>query len=698
MANRIIGKEYPLSEIFSKEFEYYIPGYQRPYAWSKKETEELFDDLFEAFSVDKDDTYFLGSIVLVKEENKPKAEVIDGQQRLTTLTMLIAVISTYLSEDLKDTWNQYLMEKGNEFVGLTANPRIHLRDKDQRFFYKYIQKVDLDGLENLNESTLDNESQVHIRTNCKILRDRIEEEFSGNSNDIFEFGKFLIGRCYLIAVSTPTPQSAFRVFSIMNDRGMNLLPTDIIKSRVIGMIADEKQKEYTDKWEEMEIQTTRQGFNDVIIHTRMIFAKSKAKANILDEFNEHVLSRFSPEELIDSVVGPFSEAYSVIVNKNYSASRNAEIINSYLFWLNKVDNSDWMPAAIKFFAEEKNDSDYVLWFLTKFERLVACLYITSSDRRQRIDRFAELLDEMEKRPDHSLQSPLTSIELTSDEKKEFIKALDGEIYKMTPLRRNYVILRLNAFLSDGANRFDSEPNILTIEHVLPQTIKAGSEWERLWPDSDTRDMWLNRISNLVPLTRKKNSAAQNYDFDRKKNTYFSTVNGVTTYPLTTQVIREEKWTPEVLERRQEELIKKFSDSWDLDYAPLNIDKKDSSSASCEENQTENNTEEFNIDDETTYHVLKVGKLAYELIKRLLESERISDEEIEKLKGKPYTKSLFNETDYPVLANHREDHMGNGKKVRYRKKPVSCKGSQVFISTEWYEGDRENLIVWYKQHL
>ena len=366
MANRIIGKEYPLSEIFSKEFEYYIPGYQCPYAWSKKETGELFDDLFDAFSVDKDDTFFLGSIVLVKEETKPKAEVIDGQQRLTTLTMLIAVISTYLSDEHKDTWNQYLMEKGNEFVGLTANPRIHLRDKDQGFFYKYIQKVDLEGLEKLNESSLDNESKIHIRINCRVLRDKIEEAFSGNSKEIFEFGKFLIGRCYLIAVSTPTPQSAFKVFSIMNDRGMNLMPTDIIKSKVIGMLAANKQKEFTEKWEEMEIQTTRQGFNDVIIHTRMIYAKSKAKANILDEFNEHVLSRFSPEKLIDDVLEPFSEAYSIIINKNYAASRNAEKINSYLFWINRVDNSDWMPTAIKFFADKKNDPDYTLWFVKKY--------------------------------------------------------------------------------------------------------------------------------------------------------------------------------------------------------------------------------------------------------------------------------------------------------------------------------------------
>lgn len=93
MGNKITGKEYQLSKIFSKEFNYYIPAYQRPYAWTEEETETLFDDLLDFYQTEKVDNYFLGSIVLIKDEDKPKADVIDGQQRLTTLTILIAVIA-----------------------------------------------------------------------------------------------------------------------------------------------------------------------------------------------------------------------------------------------------------------------------------------------------------------------------------------------------------------------------------------------------------------------------------------------------------------------------------------------------------------------------------------------------------------------------------------------------------------------------
>lgn len=79
MSSKITGKEYQINKIFSKEFDYYIPEYQRPYAWTKEETETLFDDLLDFFNSEKEDNYFLGSIVLVKEDDKPQAKVIDGQ-------------------------------------------------------------------------------------------------------------------------------------------------------------------------------------------------------------------------------------------------------------------------------------------------------------------------------------------------------------------------------------------------------------------------------------------------------------------------------------------------------------------------------------------------------------------------------------------------------------------------------------------
>lgn len=301
MGNKITGKEYQLSKIFSKEFNYYIPAYQRPYAWTEEETETLFDDLLDFYQTEKVDNYFLGSIVLIKDEDKPKADVIDGQQRLTTLTILIAVIASYLTGENQSNCKKYLRESGNYLEDLAPLPRLHLRQKDQEFFNKYIQNVNLSDLISLDPENLPNESQQHIRSNCALIIKKMDDTFNGDEDKIKDFCKFLVTRCYLVAVYTPSQQSAFRVFSVMNSRGLNLMPIDIIKSDVIGQIPQKEQQYYTDKWEDLEVQTSRSGFNDVFTHTRMIFAKSKAKKSLLEEFKESVLSKTTPKQLINDI-------------------------------------------------------------------------------------------------------------------------------------------------------------------------------------------------------------------------------------------------------------------------------------------------------------------------------------------------------------------------------------------------------------
>ncbi|WP_304162886.1 DUF262 domain-containing protein [Phascolarctobacterium succinatutens] len=562
MGSKITGKEYPLSKIFSKDFDYYVPSYQRPYAWTEEETGTLFDDLYDFYKSEENDNYFLGSIVLIKEDDKPHADIIDGQQRLTTLTILLSVVAEKLPDEDKATCIKYLREPGNRLEGLAPQARLHLRQKDQDFFGKYIQGVKLEELISLDSTQLVNESQKHILENCKLLRTRINEKFK-TVDEIVEFCAFLVMRCYLVVVYTPSQRSAFRVFSVMNSRGLNLMPIDIIKSDVIGKIPERNQQSYTDLWEDLEIQTSRSGFNDVFAHTRTIFAKVKAKKTLLEEFREYVLPKFTPQDLIDDVLTPYAETYSTLVNKNYVAANNAEEINEYLFWLNKIDNSDWMPSAMKFVADHSNDSQYVLWFVKKLECLAAYLHITAKDVNKRMDRYRLLLEEMESNPHHSLQTPLKSIELTAKEKNEFSETLNGEIYKLTAVRRNYVILRLNSFVSDGVNKFDWNPSKLTIEHVLPQTVSDGTKWAQWWPDETERALWLNRIANLVPLTKQKNSAAQNFDFEKKKDVYFKGKSGTTTYPLTTQVLNEVEWTPAIVEQRQKNILQSLIDGWEL---------------------------------------------------------------------------------------------------------------------------------------
>lgn len=538
VSSKITGKEYPLSKIFSSDFEYHIPGYQRPYSWTKEETGLLFDDLYNFFQEEKSDNYFLGSIVLIKEEQKRYAEVIDGQQRLTTLSILFsAMADAFGDSECKSDCKAYLCEKGKALEGIEAKPRVFLRDADHPFFYKYIQNVQLDALVALDPVTLDTEAKKHIRENCALLREKLKDIFLDDKQRL-EFTQFLLTRCYLVVVSTPSQESAFRIFTVMNSRGLDLLPTDIIKSTVIGNLPKEKQQEYTEKWEGLEELTGRDGFNEVFTHTRTIFVKERQKKTLREEFEEYILKTVSPKRLIDDYLVPYTNAYVQLKNCEFTATHHADEVNGLLFWLNKTNNSDWMPPAIKFLAEHPNDSEYVLWFIRKLERLASYLLVTAQDVNHRVDRYKWLLVEMEGRPDSTLTSPLRNIELTDWEKEHFRQTLDGEIYTMTAQRRNYIIQRLDSFMSDGGASYNQK--LFTIEHVLPQHPPVHGSWPELWPDEQERMYWLNRIANLVPLTRQRNSAAQNYGFTTKKEKYFQSKGGTSSYVLTTQVINEQK--------------------------------------------------------------------------------------------------------------------------------------------------------------
>ncbi|MBP3730639.1 MAG: DUF4357 domain-containing protein [Mailhella sp.] len=391
---------------------------------------------------------------------------------------------------------------------------------------------------------------------------KFKDTFHGDETELLKFSNFLLNRCYLVVVSTPSQASAFRVFSVMNSRGLDLLPTDIIKSETIGKLPANLQKAYTDKWEDLENQVGRDGFNEVFTHTRTIFMMEKAKKNLLDEFRSFVVPDTTPKSLIDDYLEPYTLAYMKLKNCTYTSTKNAEEINELLYWLNKSNNYDWMPSAILFMTMHPDDSDYLLWFIKKLERLSSYLQVTAQDVNHRMARYKFVLAELKEKPYSSRSAPIQNIELTEWEKEEFLKTLNGEIYTMPAARRNYIIQRLDSFVSDGGATYNTK--LFTIEHVFPQNPSVGSEWFDLWPEGKDRQYWLNRIANLVPLTRQRNSAAQNYDFKTKKEKYFTTKSGTSSYQLTTQVLNIDTWTPKDAKNRQEYLLGIFAKNWDLE--------------------------------------------------------------------------------------------------------------------------------------
>ena len=107
---------------------------------------------------------------------------------------------------------------------------------------------------------------------------------------------------------------------------------------------------------------------------------------------------------------------------------------------------------------------------------------------------------------------------------------------------------------------------------------------------------------------------------------------------------------------------------------------------------------FKINDESTYGALSTGKLAYELFKEVIRRGLISSDEVQQLKTKEYTKKLFGRTGYPALADRRDANKGNSSHIRYRKNPLIFDGKEIYVTTQFYEGERDEIIQWYKNHI
>jgi len=546
-----------MAKVFSDDFAFSIPGYQRPYAWTTEQAGELLDDLLDFMGSDGDSTralnpYFLGSVVLIKGL-APDSEVVDGQQRLTTLTILLAVLRE-LADNIKDEQklNEFIYEEGNEYSGAVDRYRLTLRPRDAEFFREYVQRDGgLTALSSLEEVLTD--SKKNIRENALHFRSKLENLQPSVRKRL---GQFILQRCYLVIVSTPDLDSAYRIFSVLNDRGLELSHTDILKSEVIGQVPDEYQDEYTDKWETIEDDLGRGAFQSLFGQIRMIFRKAKAQGTLLEEFRTYVNPKKSPRSFVDDTLQPYSRAYAEITEAGFESSSGAEQINSVAENLGLIDNTDWIAPALYFLRKYRNDPGTLLRYLRDLERLAAVTMVIRTNFNHRMERYGRLLRAAEDDVDLFMEgSPLQP---SAEERQKASEVLNGDIYNSRI--RVPVLLRLDGLVSDEGAVYQRK--VITVEHVLPQNPREDSDWLHLFPDEDERLRDTHRLGNLVLLSRRKNGRAQNFDFERKKKEYFQR-GGATPFALTADVLSRSDWTPDVVEERQRDLLGKLKAAWRL---------------------------------------------------------------------------------------------------------------------------------------
>lgn len=550
--------EFPLHKIFCSDYDFRIPDYQRPYAWGKEQVGQLLDDLVEALERDSGEPYFLGSVVLVKRKGESLAEIIDGQQRLTTLTILLSVMRDLTTDaGLQAELGKMIVEPGSPILQLAPKPRLSLRKRDASFFKKHVQTTGaISDLLAMKPDAFKTDAQAAIHANALLLHKKLS---TWSEEKRLRLLQMLSSQTFLVVVSTPDLHSAHRIFSVMNARGLDLSPADIFKSKIIGDLEESLSDAYAARWEDAEQALGRDDFAELFQHIRMIFAKKRAERELLKEFPEQVLSDYLPGSaagFVDDVLVPFADAYEQIRDQTYSSIAGAEAVNSWFRRLAQLDNNDWRPPALWALRHHSDDPSWLDQFFRSLERLAASMLIRRVYTTPRAQRYASLLRELADGKD--LAAP--SFKLSEAERQDTLARLDGDLYSAGKVCK-YVLLRLDEIVGQNPGVTYDHPRV-TVEHVLPQNPAADAHWRTLFSDQE-RLHWTNRLGNLVLLNRTKNSQAQNYDFTKKKDLYFKGKKGIPTFALTIQVLAENEWTPGLVEKRQANLLDSLRSEWAL---------------------------------------------------------------------------------------------------------------------------------------
>ena len=565
--NTFVAKELALIDVFSDKFLFEMPSHQRPYAWETDQADVLLSDLENAV-VNREDAYFLGSIVLIKtgDDDSTQHLVIDGQQRLATLTILLCVLRELSDKNTADEIDKYVRQQGSSIAGTRDRFRLTLRERDKNFFRKKVQ--DTNSLEDFIHEGVEYsapDSWKRIFENSKSLWESLEQKSVEMRKSL---ATFIIQHCYLVVVTASDRTSAHRIFSVLNARGLNLEPTDLLKADVLGAIFPrDKEPEYMQKWEDIEEELGREEFRNLFSHLYVIYKRDRHHRGLAEAFNEDVLSleenKLDSIRFIDEVLEPYSDGYQIVSNAMYKSVDNAAEVNLYLQYLGWIDNRDWIPTVMAFHHRYRNDSAAILQFLKDFDRLAYGLFILRTRRDPRISRYSRILKAIRAGDELSADArgPLA---LTSLEKRDILRKLDDEsIYQNPPGRFTRPLLaRLSNAMAD-VPRPIPEFNRVTVEHVLPQNPAKDSEWIKAFRDKEKREEWTHKLANLVLLSRRKNTRAQNYDFKRKKTEYFQQGGTRSEFALTAGVVNELEWKPSVLQRRQRYLINILKEEWRL---------------------------------------------------------------------------------------------------------------------------------------
>ena len=512
--------------------------------------------------------YFLGAILLLdgaggdlpkpRERDPRHFEIVDGQQRLVTLAVLVAVLRD-LGADSRWRWGA----RHRLDTLISADPaatrvngtqfRIELRAGEQKFLEGFVQKR--------GSCTVRPDVEALSRGEERLLavRDHFVSELSQlDEAERRRLGDFVCEQCHFVVVLTRDIDRAHRLFTVLNERGRLLQRNDILKADLLKSVAPENMDRALAQWEHAA-NLLGPNFENLFSHISHIYGRGETK--IIAGIRRAVQDAGGAEAFLSNVFSPLAEAYSwvrrasdVNVNLDPDARR-------YLVYLSRLAEGDWAPAAILALRQYAEDPARGNMLLKEIDRLAHLLRLLCVGTGKRMRRFARVVEFIKaKEPVEPGQGPF---HLTRDEVRNINYHLRSLYRRDQPVCK-LLLLRLSDEISRSTTLLD--PRDYSVEHVLPQRPGATSEWRRWFVDSEERESCIDSLGNLVAVTQKQNDRARNQEFARKQEIYRGTGDDTPVLPITREAVEATSWRAPEIRAREARLLGIIGDIWDIEIA------------------------------------------------------------------------------------------------------------------------------------
>lgn len=529
-----------------------VPIYQRAYAWEEKNVEELLLDIDQSLPHD----YFIGSIVINQTKNEGIWEVVDGQQRLATITIIFSAIRDFLKTNNDETAAKKIERDYICEIDIRSKepiPKLTLGNDDNDYFLSRIIK-------NVHKELL---KESHKRINkayevaYRFIENKVKRDM-GKHGFIFDLNDFIKERIKIIIVKVPDESNAFTIFETLNDRGLALSQSDLIKNHLFNK-AGTRIKEVQNYWIEMSgAIEAAQDEEEIIKYIRYFWSSRNGLTREKDLFSK-IKNKITNQNLSVSFLNDLqslTNKYLALLNQNHSFwNEYSKTTKEYIEKLNGLylyQNMPLLLAIVNLFSKEEVERALKLTLSWSVRNLITGSVPGGTLEREFSNQAKKINDGEIKNAKDLLWSAKNLIPSDIQFKEAFSIA---NVAKNT-LAQYYLIEIEKNYSKNNEKSVDKNFDNVNLEHILPQTINKSNNWPQF--NEDEHKTFYKRIGNLTLLKTKKNSDLKSDNFENKKNEYKKSE-----IQITKNLGDIQDWTPDAIKQRQTNFAEKALEIWNL---------------------------------------------------------------------------------------------------------------------------------------